>query len=181
MTARGLRDPDRLAERFAAELERVGGTAHRLSGADEAAPRVVEILRGAGLSGTVLRWDDPGLAHLDPALQAAGYGVHPFRGDLAEAERACAGITGCRAAIAETGTLVLASPGRCVSLLPMLHIALVQKEQIVGSAAEVLARLAREPMPSQVVFVTGPSRSADIENDLSIGVHGPGKLHVLIF
>lgn len=169
-----------LAELFAAELERVGGTPHRLPDPDGVAPRVVQILREAGVSGTVVRWDDPALEGLDPALLAAGYDVHPFRGQMEVAEQACAGITGCYAAIAETGSLVLASPGRCVSLLPMLYIAVVRKEQIVCSAAEVFQRLAGGPIPSQVVFVTGPSRSADIENDHSIGVHGPGILHVLI-
>jgi L-lactate dehydrogenase complex protein LldG len=56
----------------------------------------------------------------------------------------------------------------------------VRKEQIVYSSVSVFRRLAAGPMPSQVIFKSGPSRSSDIENDLSIGVHGPGHLHVIL-
>jgi len=101
------------------------------------------------------------------------------------------GITGADFAIAETGTLVLGSSrpgvaggpgrGRTVALLPPIHIAVVRKEQFVYTPAHVFQRLRQlGVMPSQVIFASGPSRSADIENDLSIGVHGPCQAHVII-
>ena len=69
---------------------------------------------------------------------------------------------------------------RVVGLLPPVHIAIVRREQLVFSALAVFRRLAAAPIPPQVVFASGPSRSADIENDLSIGVHGPGQVHVIL-
>lgn len=96
------------------------------------------------------------------------------------------GITGCDFAVADTGSVVLvASPeqGRVVSLLPSVHIVLVDSRQIVTRMGEVWAALQRkfplsvdQAWPAAVNFVTGPSRSSDIENDLSIGVHGPAAV-----
>lgn len=196
--AAGLADPDALADRFQAELERLSGHVHRATAAAEVASIITQILADAGLVGTVVRWTDPALDSLglDAALQAAGHTVIPFahgqsgREQVLAAEQAIAGITGVDAAVAETGTLVLGSAaiglvgglgrGRSVSLLPPIHIAVLRKEQIVYSSLSVFQRLASGPLPSQVIFASGPSRSADIENDLSIGVHGPGALHVII-
>lgn len=193
----GPTDPEALAERFKHELERVGGKVYRAA-PTEAAATAAAILTDQGLAGTVVRWEDPSLngLGLDEALNTAGFTVVPFApgaggGALVQAaEQAVAGITGCDAAIAETGSLVLGSRqleeqsapgrGRVVSLLPPVHIAIVRLEQLVYSALEVFRGLKSAPMPSQVVFVTGPSRSADIENDLSIGVHGPGQVHVIL-
>lgn len=139
----------------------------------------------------VARWDDPLLDGfgIDAALEEAGWPVIRFRaGDdgrafAARVERAFAGVVACDAAIAETGTIVLHSGptrGRTVSLLPPVLIAVLRKEQIVFDAARLFRRLARAPMPSQVIFKSGPSRSSDIENDLTIGIHGPGDLHVIL-
>ncbi|MBI2855364.1 MAG: lactate utilization protein, partial [Chloroflexi bacterium] len=99
------------------------------------------------------------------------------------------GITGVDYAVAETGTLVLLTgpgTGRLPSLLPPLHIALVEKRQVVGTLEELLAILAErhlrpgEPFNSCVTFITGPSRSSDIEMTITLGVHGPKELHVII-
>jgi L-lactate dehydrogenase complex protein LldG len=88
------------------------------------------------------------------------------------------GITGCDCAIADTGTLVLSSgKGRLLStsLLPEIHIAVVHRKQILGSLDEGLRlRAVRDSAAS--VLITGPSRTADIEMTLTIGVHGPKAL-----
>jgi len=96
------------------------------------------------------------------------------------------GITGCQFAVADTGSVVLIASrtaGRVVSLLPSVHIVLLHASQIVTRMGEVWAGLAGqrtgsqgEPWPAAVNFITGPSRSSDIENDLSIGVHGPAAV-----
>lgn len=197
----GPTGPDALADRFQAELEKINGVVHRVSDAAQVAPTIVQILKdvlGAGQTGSaaaglsVARWEDPLLSgcDIDPALEAAGYRVVRFRqGDdgrsfVEQVEKAPAGIVACDAAIAETGTIVLhsgATRGRTVSLLPPLLIAVLRKEQIVFDSARVFRRLAGSgAMPSQVIFKSGPSRSSDIENDLTIGVHGPGTLHVIL-
>jgi hypothetical protein len=98
------------------------------------------------------------------------------------------GITTCSWAAAETGTIALyASPatGRLPSLLPAAHLALVRPSQIVKSVADGLRLLADHMTqhggpPSAVNLVSGPSRSADIEGDLAVGVHGPRRAGVII-
>ena len=94
------------------------------------------------------------------------------------------GISNAQAGIAETGTLVLDSAHerhRLVSLVPPVHIAIVNASAIVETLAEALALLRkdREISPA-VTFITGPSRTADIELTLAIGVHGPQQLYVIV-
>jgi L-lactate dehydrogenase complex protein LldG len=88
------------------------------------------------------------------------------------------------AGIAETGTLMLPSgPARPVlnNLLPDHAIVLLQAADIVASYEDAFDRLRAEGlMPRNVMLVTGPSRSADIEQTLELGAHGPRRLHVLI-
>ena len=101
-------------------------------------------------------------------------------GSLLDAD---AGLTSCQLAIGETGTLLLDSSAerhRLVSLLPRLHIALCRADQIVATLGEALARIGEEGPPPTVTLVTGPSRTADIELELVVGVHGPEELHVLL-
>ena len=88
------------------------------------------------------------------------------------------------AGIAETGTLMLPSdPGRptTLNLLPDTAMVLLRASDIVGAYEEAWDRLrAAGPMPRNVMLVTGPSRSADIEQTLELGAHGPRRLHVLL-
>jgi L-lactate dehydrogenase complex protein LldG len=100
-----------------------------------------------------------------------------------------AGVTGVDFAIAESGTLALSSATEGVqvaSLAPPIHIALYRRHQVVGSLDEVLAKLqiaktsdASTPGRS-VVFITGTSRTADIEQILIRGVHGPRQVHAIL-
>jgi L-lactate dehydrogenase complex protein LldG len=107
-------------------------------------------------------------------------------GDAPRAEQAAAdvGVTGCHGAIAETGSLVLLSaPGcsRAVSLLPPLHVALVRPEDLYATMGDFFAQNGdRMSATSSCTFVTGPSRTADIELSLTIGVHGPGRVVVIV-
>jgi L-lactate dehydrogenase complex protein LldG len=98
------------------------------------------------------------------------------------------GLTTVDYAIAETGTIVLSSDepnALLVSLLPPVHIALLHSSQIAASLDEVISKLSEERInlasPSRsVTLITGPSRTSDVELVLSIGVHGPKELHVII-
>jgi len=94
------------------------------------------------------------------------------------------GISSSDYALCDTGTLVMmASPAeaRLISLLPPVHIAVVPAERILSGLDELFAL---DPRPadhtSSTVFITGPSRTADIEQLLVRGVHGPGEIHVVI-
>jgi len=95
-----------------------------------------------------------------------------------------AGITSAQWAIAETGTLVLESHRerhRLVSLVPPVHLAIVESSRIRRTMSEVLAAVNQPGELSRTVtFITGPSRTSDIELTLAIGVHGPGQLHVIV-
>ncbi|HZP87340.1 MAG TPA: lactate utilization protein C [Burkholderiales bacterium] len=95
------------------------------------------------------------------------------------------GITGCFCAIAETGTLMLLSGADtypATSLLPETHIALVPVSRIVHSMEDGwdLLRKERGELPRQVAFVSGPSRTADIEMTLVLGIHGPYRVHIIL-
>jgi L-lactate dehydrogenase complex protein LldG len=94
------------------------------------------------------------------------------------------GITTAQAAIAETGTLVLESAAerhRLVSLVPPVHIAIIAASRIAASLGEALALLREgKDLSPAVTFITGPSRTADIELTLTIGVHGPQELYVIV-
>ena len=108
--------------------------------------------------------------------------------DRAQLRELCAtagiGITSADYALADTGTLVLfSSPeeARMISLLPPAHIAVVPRDRILTGLDELFARV---PLPadlsSSMVLITGPSRTADIEQILVRGVHGPGEIHVVV-
>jgi L-lactate dehydrogenase complex protein LldG len=94
-------------------------------------------------------------------------------------------VTGAFAGIAETGTLVLlSSPGSPTTLnfLPDVHIAVLRREQIVTHIEDVWTRLRAQSkaMPRTVNMITGPSRTADIEQTIQLGAHGPRSLHVIL-
>ena len=127
-----------------------------------------------------------------PYLEQCGIatipGVRSGITDLADLRAVCAsadiGITSADYALADTGTLVLlASPheARLISLLPPAHIAVVPRERILTGLDELFSIL---PDPaaatSSMVLITGPSRTADIEQILIRGVHGPGQITVLV-
>jgi L-lactate dehydrogenase complex protein LldG len=94
------------------------------------------------------------------------------------------GATVSRAAygIASTGSVVLASSAdepRSRHLLPDVHVSLLREDAIVPDLASLFAAFAGR-LPSALAIVTGPSRSADIEQKLVVGVHGPGEVHVVL-
>lgn len=107
------------------------------------------------------------------ALAAAGCAVETVF-DRARVDDYQFGITRADAAIAETGTLVLAdatTSSRLAALAPWTHAAVLKREQIFADAATAIAKLPADP---NVVWCTGPSRTADVEGILIEGVHGPG-------
>lgn len=94
-----------------------------------------------------------------------------------------AGVTDVRAAIAETGSLLChAGPacGRGLSLVPPVHIAVVRASQVIPDLADCWPAGAERALPSSVVLITGPSKTADIEGILVTGVHGPREVHIVL-
>jgi len=134
-------------------------------------------------------------AEIDLPSALAARGLAAFVGDgsnhddlVARLANCGVGITCADCAIAETGTLVLSSDERnalLVSLLPPVHIAVIRAPQIVASLDQAIGKLSQEHFgrddpAHSVSFITGPSRTSDVELVLTIGVHGPKELHVII-
>jgi len=105
----------------------------------------------------------------------------PSREELADA---AVGVVPAVAAIAATGSIVVDSRlVRAVSLLPPACVFVIRADDIVATPGDVLRHRDRwwpDGPPAQIVFVTGPSRSGDIELQLLTGVHGPGEVHAVI-
>ena len=110
--------------------------------------------------------------------ERAGFRVH--RGEAPEIPGA--GVSEAAYGLADTGSVVLAaSPDepRARSLLPEAHVSLLREDRILPGLAELFAEVGSD-LPSALAIVSGPSRSADIEQRLTIGVHGPGEVHVVL-
>lgn len=184
-------DPGTWPARFAAELEAVGGTAEIVP-PGEAARRAAAYAAGLGVR-RVLAWDPAALtgeaaalltATLE-ALSASGFEVQTWpTADAAEAEL---GVVVAEAAVAASGTVMVSGgkgKGRSVSLLPEHLLVLVPAAVLRPTLAEVLAQLARRTrsgdIPQNVALITGPSKSADIEQKMIMGVHGPRTVHALV-
>jgi L-lactate dehydrogenase complex protein LldG len=131
----------------------------------------------------VLVWDDPLLAESIEALRRTGLiVVDPQRQTRETAAAAGVGLTTADCAIAETGTLVLAARvgrPRAVSLLPPRHIAVLPEDRIRSDLFELLGSLGT-PLPSALMFITGPSRTADIGLTVVRGAHGPMTVTIFV-
>jgi L-lactate dehydrogenase complex protein LldG len=107
--------------------------------------------------------------------------------DVDEMEACNAGVTECDALIAQTGSVLVTSRsagGRALSVLPPHHVVLARREQLVAdlpAAFELLKEKYADNYPSMITFITGPSRTGDIERILVLGAHGPKKLTILCF
>jgi L-lactate dehydrogenase complex protein LldG len=111
---------------------------------------------------------------------AEAVGVEVHRGEAPVIEGA--GVSRALYGLADTGSVVLAASAdepRARSLLPAVHVSLLAEDRIVPGLAELFDALDGE-LPSALAIVTGPSRSADIEQKLVVGVHGPGEVHVVL-
>jgi len=192
--------PEDYQSKFEGEWEKAGGIAYSVSSVAELDAVLQKILELAGTQAVALS-RNPLLEELRVAdrLTALGKFVTTWSGatlgsdsllDLYKASFGVgAGITGVEYVLAESGSIVLTSATegiQVVSLAPPVHIALYRRRQLAGSLDEVLERLARselagQPAPGRsVVIITGTSRTADIEQILIRGVHGPSQTHAIL-
>jgi L-lactate dehydrogenase complex protein LldG len=114
------------------------------------------------------------------AANAAAVGFHVHRGQEPSIEGA--GLSTALYGLADTGSVVLASSldePRARSLLPDVHVSLLAEDRILAGLDELFSVLGPD-LPSALAIVSGPSRSADIEQKLAVGVHGPGEVHVVL-
>ncbi|MBZ0302987.1 MAG: LUD domain-containing protein [Anaerolineae bacterium] len=187
--------PEALLERFTEELVRLNGEVFPVKGQAAARKKVLELL-AAREAQSVLAWD---FAHipvegLEAALQKAGISVlvpdlsDDRAGRLQEYEPVPVGLTGADGAIAATGSLVVSvapGKGRIPTVLPRLHLAVITLDQIVPRledwvAQQRAAQFDSIRQSSNLAFITGPSRTADIEKNLVLGMHGPEQVQVIV-
>ena len=107
--------------------------------------------------------------------------------DVPALEKCDAGITECDALVAQTGGVVVTSRstgGRALTVLPPHHVVVARREQLIADLPAAFALLQKKyapDYPSMISFITGPSRTGDIERILVLGAHGPKKLTILCF
>jgi L-lactate dehydrogenase complex protein LldG len=190
---------DEAVATFAEACEAVGGRVSRLARAEDVAALVAMYLEDPawaieGSRPAFVAWPDEHLpaAGLTGLLRAHGAECletsvsdepEARASDLQRLDRAIVGITGADAALVDTGSVVLVhgeGRGRLVSLLPPVHVAVVGVERLQPSfGAWLAAQPERVTASANLVVVTGPSRTADIEMTLTRGVHGPRIVHVV--
>jgi L-lactate dehydrogenase complex protein LldG len=171
-------DRDDLAGSFVRAATAVDAEVHRVAAA--AAPALVVDLARRHDAASVVCTREPELDDPTAALVEAGVSVAVYEPEGAAA--ADLGLTGATAAVAATGSIVLdagVARSRGAGLLPPVHVCVVAEDRLVATPADVLHPLSAGA-PSSLVLVGGPSRTGDVEQILTLGVHGPRHLHVVL-
>ncbi len=171
--------------RFRAMSERMSSTFDEVPHLADAPAAVARYLDAQGLPRQALIW--PTLEALNWAEAGIAVEARPPRRDESQGADPV-GITGCFCALAETGTLVLASGPQThasMHLLPETHVALVPASRIVTGMEDAFALLRDERggvdvLPRALNMVSGPSRTGDIELTIVLGAHGPYRVHVVL-
>ncbi len=167
---------------FVEQAEAVATSVARVSGDGEVPQAVADYLKGQNLPAEVR-------ISPDPALEGLAWGAQPLlkvesgRARLEDATSVTAAVAG----VAETGTLMLASGPTApttLNFLPENHIVVLRASQVVGPYEDAWDRLraanGEGRLPRTVNFITGPSRTGDIEQTIQMGAHGPRRLHVIL-
>ncbi|MFC5701126.1 lactate utilization protein C [Cohnella faecalis] len=182
---------DEKIERFSANFRAAGGHVAKLPDMKAVTGFIAEKAKELGAK-YVVRQDQPELAALGlEAELPQGSSLSVWNTDAEEHWKARAaeadfGVVIADYAAAYTGSITVLSAknkGRSVSLLPTVLFAIIPVERLKTRLGEILPdfdAMGRESLPAGIHFISGPSRSADIENDLTIGVHGPGVVYCLI-
>ena len=170
-------DPRALLERFRLKSEVASSTVDIVATDADVPAAVAKYLAAMKLPTSAVAWASLG------ALDWAGAGLNVEARGARDAD--LVGITGCFCAVAETGTLMMCSSPdtpAAVSLLPETHIAVVRTARIVPYMEDAwnLARAELGSLPRAVNFISGPSRTGDIEQTIVLGAHGPYRVHLVI-
>ncbi len=195
VTVQADESPAALLDRFSRELANLHGEAIPVTGDDEARAKVLELLATYEAK-SIIAWDFAYIPveGLEAAIRDAGIEIvqpnvqDEFRMEtLGSSAEAQVGLTGADVAAAATGTLIFTTApgkGRLPTALAPVHIAVITLDQIVPRLENWVAAQREQGLPlsesSNVCFVSGPSRTGDIEMELILGVHGPGKVQVIV-
>ncbi|HEY2979603.1 MAG TPA: LUD domain-containing protein [Anaerolineales bacterium] len=167
-------------DRFLREIKKLSGVGRKLSAGD-VEPALRTLLSEQDIH-TATAWDTAFLKQLGitEMLQAQGVKLVSPNADKREMAKCDLGITEADYVLPETGTLVLRSSyekPRAVSLLPRVHLAIVRPDSLRADMHQVFAEAKHD---HYLLFITGPSRTADIELTVTLGVHGPRNLYVWV-
>jgi L-lactate dehydrogenase complex protein LldG len=176
--ARVASAPEAEMDLLLGEIGKLGGKTQKLA-RDGLGRALAELVRAEGVAKATL-WQTPELKALgiDELLSGLGVEIVSSHADKRTLAQCDLGITGADAAFPETGTLLLRSDPtrpRMVSLLPRIHLALISQSILLPDLSPAFEQVKGD---GYFVFVTGPSRTADIELTVTIGVHGPKMLCV---
>ena len=187
--------PEALLARFTKELNALTGEVYAVEGDEAARDKVLEILAQFEAK-SILAWDFTHIpvAGLEAAIRAQGIDIiqpdthDDMRMELLNASAdAQVGLTGADAAAATTATLVFTTApgkGRIPTVLAPVHLVVITLDQIVPRIESWIAAQRASGLPlrdsANFCFVTGPSRTGDIEMQMVLGVHGPGKIRVVV-
>lgn len=179
---RGRHAPFKRVETFIEMARAADATTARVRHKDEVLPAVIAFLRSRKLPGDVVHGSDAYIESLDWHRHKD---INPHPGAPAPEDQVS--LAKAFGGVAETGTLIMVSGPEnptTLNFLPFTEIVIVEAKDIAGNYESVWERLRAERgagnMPRSVVWVTGPSRSADIGQKLLLGAHGPGNLHIII-
>lgn len=185
---------DALVESFQQNLLSVGGELYQAITSAAVVAQIIQLTKDLNTT-DLLAWEEANLPLPGLTAQLQASGLRLINGSLApdpaerhqqltEFSQPLVGLTGALAGLADTGSIALASGagrGRVASLLPVLHIALLPRRQFYPTMAAFLADHSQVvTQSSNLVFITGPSRTADIEMVITRGVHGPKRLAVVL-
>jgi len=184
--ARGKDTGADATDRFQAEAERVQATVARVASLDDLPGAIADYLAAQNMPAAVRMTPDPRLQAAPWDKTAITISEDPAQGEDT------AGVSYAFGAVAETGSLVFLSGPESpttVNFLPPVHIAVLRASDISGCFEDIWSRLRADRagaegtgrfMPRTVNWITGPSRTADIELVLFLGIHGPKHLHIVI-
>jgi len=176
-------------ELFQQKIESVHGEVHRVS-ADNWIPELIRLLAEKKINNLLVsERKQPALAlaeqwHQDlPELLNYQRPIEEWKSELFG--QVDAALTTCRGAIAETGSLILwpdEDEPRLMSLVPPVHLVLLEADQVYSTFYQAMSEQgwASQGMPTNALLISGPSKTADIEQTLAYGVHGPAELVVLV-
>ncbi|MCE2858431.1 MAG: lactate utilization protein C [Oxalobacteraceae bacterium] len=168
---------DDLVARFCAQALRTSQTVDEVAHLDEVPMAAASYIDSIGVPKSAIAWQSlTGLPWQDSGIRVE------FRPPV---DKDLIGITGCFCAVAETGTLMLLSGAETfasAALLPETHIAIVPVSRVVGAIEDAfaLAKKERGELPRATNFISGPSRTGDIEQTIVLGAHGPYRVHVIL-
>ncbi len=171
-------------ERFTRECEAVDATVAQATRAG-AADAVLAVLAEVGAQTVAIADDAPDGDALLAACAAAGLTADRYAAvaaDRARAGRLDATVTGCTAAVAATGSIITTAgqAGRAAALIAPTHVCVVPRSDLVDGIHELMTGGRLDAAGSLIAFQSGPSRSADIEKTLILGVHGPGRVAIVL-